>query len=69
MNTVTSLLLQFVSVVCGFIEDTIQNSVIIDQTYPASSSVQVDLSTLPSGSYYLYIYAYDCWWLGEFELY
>ncbi len=51
------------------IEDTIQNSVIIDQTYPASTSIQVDLLTLPSGSYYLYIYAYDCWWLGEFELY
>lgn len=50
------------------IEDTIQNSVIIDQTYPASSSVQVDLSTLPSGIYSLHIYAYDCWWLGEFEL-
>lgn len=50
------------------IEDTIQNSVIIDQTYPASTSIQVDLSALPSGSYYLYIYAYDCWWLGEFEL-
>ena len=50
------------------IEDTIQNSVIIDQTYPASSSVQVDLSSLPSGNYYLYIYAYDTWWTGEFEL-
>ena len=44
------------------------DSVIIDQTYPASTSIQVDLSALPSGSYYLYIYAYDCWWLGEFEL-
>lgn len=41
---------------------------VFDQTYPASSSVQVDLSLLPSGNYYLYIYAYDTWWTGEFEL-
>jgi hypothetical protein len=45
-----------------------EECVVFDQTYPASSSVQVDLSTLPSGSYYLYIYAYDCWCVGEFEL-
>ena len=44
------------------------DSVIFDQTYPASTSVQVDLSTLLSGSYYLYIYAYDTWWVAEFEL-
>lgn len=45
-----------------------ENTVVFDQAYPASSSVQVDLSSLPSGNYYLYIYAYDTWWTGEFEL-
>ena len=45
-----------------------ENTVVFDQVYPASSSVQVDLSSLPSGNYYLYIYAYDTWWTGEFEL-
>ena len=53
---------------CSMIIVDSYGSVVFDQTYPASTSVQVDLSTLPSGSYYLYIYAYDCWWLGEFEL-
>lgn len=54
---------------CSMIIVDSYGSVVFDQTYPASTSIQVDLSALPSGSYYLYIYAYDCWWLGEFELY
>lgn len=39
-----------------------------NQTYPSAYSVQADLSSLPSGCYTLYVFAYDVWWYGFFVL-
>ena len=44
------------------------NLTVLDQTYAPAYSVQAVLSTLPSGSYTLHIYAMGSWWYGVFNL-
>lgn len=41
---------------------------VFNQTYSPAFSVQANLSTLPSGSYTLHIYALGYWWYGYFDL-
>lgn len=41
---------------------------IIDDSFDTSDSVTEDLSSLTSGRYTLHIYAYNCWWVGYFEI-
>ena len=41
---------------------------VFNQTYSPAFSVQANLSTLPSGSYTIHIYASGCWWYGYFVL-
>ncbi|MBO6077394.1 MAG: DUF3244 domain-containing protein [Bacteroidaceae bacterium] len=41
---------------------------VFNQTYSPAFSVQANLSTLPSGSYTIHIYASGCWWYGYFDL-
>ena len=44
------------------------NLTVFDQTYAPAYSAQAVLSTLPSGSYILHIYALGSWWYGYFVL-
>ena len=39
---------------------------VFNQTYSAAYSVQANLTTLPSGSYTLHVYALGSWWYGIF---
>ena len=41
---------------------------VFNQTYSPAFSVQANLSTLPSGSYAIHIYASGYWWYGYFVL-
>lgn len=41
---------------------------VFNQTYSPAFSVQANLSTLPSGSYTLHIYALGYWWYGYLDL-
>lgn len=38
------------------------------QNYSPAYSAQADLTTLPAGEYVVEIYAFDTWWIGEFEI-
>ena len=42
---------------------------VFNQTYSPAFSVQANLSTLPSGSYTIHIYALGYWWYGYFDIY
>lgn len=44
------------------------NMTVFNQTYVPAYSVQANLSSLPSGSYTLHIYAMGSWWYGVFNL-
>lgn len=44
------------------------NMTVFNQTYAPAYSVQANLSSLPSGSYTLHIYALGSWWYGVFNL-
>ncbi|MBR6371233.1 MAG: DUF3244 domain-containing protein [Bacteroidaceae bacterium] len=44
------------------------NQTVFYQSYNASYSVQANLSSLPSGNYTLYVYAYGVWWHGAFAI-
>ena len=44
------------------------NMTVFNQTYVPAYSVQANLSSLPSGSYTLHIYALGSWWYGVFNL-
>lgn len=48
--------------------DSQTSTTVYDQTYVPSYSVQANLTSLPSGNYTLYIYAYDVWWHGVFVI-
>ena len=48
--------------------DSQTSTTVYDQTYVPSYSVQANLTSLPSGSYTLYIYAYGIWWHGTFAI-
>ena len=41
---------------------------VYNQIYAPACSVQVNLNSLPSGSYTLHIYAFGVWWYGLFTL-
>lgn len=41
---------------------------VYNQNYASSYSVRANLSLLPEGDYTLFIYAFDCWWYGYFEI-
>lgn len=38
------------------------------QNYSPAYSAQANLTTLPAGEYVVEIYAFDTWWIGEFEI-
>lgn len=44
------------------------NITVFNQNYAPAYSVQANLSSLPSGSYTLHIYALGSWWYGVFNL-
>ncbi len=41
---------------------------LIQQSSLSGLSTTVDISSLPIGNYVLEIYAFDCWWIGYFEI-
>ena len=49
-------------------EESDPDTVLFSQTYAPAYSVQADLTTLPAGDYVVEIYAFDEWWIGEFEI-
>lgn len=44
------------------------NQIVFDQTYAPACSVEVNITSLPIGSYTIYIYVMDNWWYGQFEI-
>ena len=36
--------------------------------YAASTLIIIDFSAYPAGSYYICVYAFGTWWIGEFEI-
>ena len=48
--------------------DSQTSTTVYDQTFVPSYSVQANLSSLPAGSYTLYVYAYGIWWHGAFAI-
>ena len=44
------------------------NQIVFDQTYASAYSVQADLTSLPIGSYTIYVYVMDDWWYGDFVI-
>ncbi|MBO7049064.1 MAG: DUF3244 domain-containing protein [Bacteroidaceae bacterium] len=44
------------------------NLTVFNQNYAPANSIQSNLSTLPSGSYILNVYALGYWWYGYFNL-
>lgn len=44
------------------------NQIVFDQTYALAYSVQANLTSLPVGSYTIYVYVMDDWWYGQFEI-
>lgn len=44
------------------------DTVVFSQTYSPAYSVQANLTTLPTGDYVVEIYAFNVWWIGEFEI-
>ena len=49
-------------------EESDPDTVLFSQTYAPAYSVQANLTTLPTGDYVVEIYAFDEWWIGEFEM-
>lgn len=49
-------------------EESYPDTVLFSQTYAPAYSVQANLTTLPAGNYVVEIYAFDEWWIGEFEI-
>ena len=49
-------------------EESDPDTVLFSQTYSPAYSVQANLTTLPTGDYVVEIYAFDEWWIGEFEI-
>lgn len=41
---------------------------LIQQSSLSGLSTTVDISSLPIGNYLVEIYAFDCWWIGYFEI-
>ena len=50
------------------ITNALTNSTVWSNNYIPSYCVQADLTSLPAGSYTLYIYAYGIWWHGTFAI-
>lgn len=44
------------------------NQIVFDQTYASAYSVQANLTSLPVGSYTIYVYVMDDWWYGDFVI-
>lgn len=42
------------------------DTILFTQSYSPAYSVQADLTSLPAGNYVVDIYAFGCWWTGEF---
>ncbi|MBR4594021.1 MAG: DUF3244 domain-containing protein [Bacteroidaceae bacterium] len=49
-------------------EATNPDAMLFNQNYAPAYSAQANLSYLPSGDYVVEIYAFDEWWIGEFEI-
>ncbi len=49
-------------------EESDPDNVLFSQTYTPAYSVQANLTTLPAGDYVVEIYAFNEWWIGEFEM-
>lgn len=41
---------------------------LIQQSSLSGLSTTADISSLPIGNYVVEIYAFDCWWIGYFEI-
>lgn len=44
------------------------DTVLFSQNYAPAYSAQADLASLPAGEYVVEIYAFDEWWIGDFEI-
>lgn len=44
------------------------DTVLFSQNYAPANSAQADLTSLPAGEYVVEIYAFDEWWIGDFEI-
>lgn len=44
------------------------DTVLFSQNYAPAYSAQADLTSLPAGEYVVEIYAFDEWWIGDFEI-
>jgi hypothetical protein len=44
------------------------DTVVFSQNYTPAYSAQADLTSLPAGEYVVEIYAFDEWWIGDFEI-
>lgn len=63
------LTLNFSSESCSYyvVYDSSSSTIICSGSFPADTEVSFTLpSTLPSGTYVLSVYAFGCWWTGEF---
>lgn len=49
-------------------EELDPDTVLYSQNYAPAYSVQAYLTSLPVGDYVVEIYAFDEWWIGEFEI-
>ena len=49
-------------------EESDPETVVFSQNYTPAYSVQAYLTSLPTGDYLVEIYAFDEWWIGEFEI-
>lgn len=49
-------------------EESDPDTVLFSQTYAPAYSVQANLTTLPAGDYVVEIYAFNEWWIGEFDI-
>ena len=44
------------------------DTVLFSQNYAPAYSAQANLTSLPAGEYVVEIYAFDEWWIGDFEI-
>ena len=49
-------------------EATDPDTLLFNQNYTLAYSAQADLTSLPVGEYVVEIFAFDEWWIGDFEI-
>lgn len=53
---------------CVYIYSSTSHAPMIQENVILGYRTQVDASSLPIGEYIIEIYAFDCWWIGYFEI-